>query len=213
MKARSFNMRVLLLLVTASVLVFASCGPVKQVGKDSLDCMLYGDRCNGETDTKLTSDSGNKPSDTVEVGPTGPKGDKGDQGDTGSSGSSCSVRSIPGGSEIYCTDGTSSIVSNGSNGQDGQDGADGTDGQDGQDAPQGPLDIAEIIDPCQDAPGVVDEVLLKLGNGSILVLFASNANGNNPRLALLGPGNYMTSDTTNCFFTIDSNSAIINQHY
>jgi len=205
-----------LLVTVASVLVLASCGPVRQASKDSLDCMLYGDRCNGETDTKLTSDSGNKPSDTIEVGPAGPqgnKGDQGDKGDTGAQGSSCSVRSIPGGSEIYCTDGTSSIVSNGSNGQDGQDGADGTDGQDGQDAPQGPLDIAEVIDPCGDAPGVVDEVLLKLGNGSILVLFASNANGNNPRLALLGPGNYITSDTSDCRFTIDSNSAIINQHY
>lgn len=208
-------------LVFLTILV-SSCGPIRQVGKDSLDCTLYGERCNGEEDSKATSKSGSGPSDTVEVGPAGPqgnkgdKGDKGDTGDTGAQGSSCSVRSIPGGSEIYCTDGTSSVVSNGtdgSNGQDGQDGQDGADGEDGQDASESPFDIVAVVDPCDDMPGVVDEVLLRLRNGSLLVLFASNSNGNNPRLSILGPGNYITSDTTNCHFTIDSNSAILNQHY
>lgn len=77
-----------------------------------------------------------------------------------------------------------------------------------QSAPQLPApnqnDIVSIIDPCGDAVGIIDEVLLKLRDGSILCLFTDNLHGDNPRFGLLLPGNYMTSDGSNCHFTINT---------
>jgi hypothetical protein len=84
----------------------------------------------------------------------------------------------------------------GSNGQDGIDGKDGVNGQDGADA------ILEFIDPCGDNPNVIDEVVLRMADGRFLAFLAKNNGGTHGRLALLPPGNYVTTDETNCAFSI-----------
>lgn len=90
----------------------------------------------------------------------------------------------------------------GSSGQDGIDGVNGTDGQDGLDADI-TYQVVEIIDPCgQQHPNGYDEVILKLGNGKYLASFSDNANGKNTRLGILSSGNYVTTDDTDCHFTI-----------
>jgi len=73
-------------------------------------------------------------------------------------------------------------------------------------------DIVAIIDPCGDNPGVVDEILLRMSNGQIIVSYSNNVSGDYTRLAILVPGTYQTTDTQGCFFTIDSNGGIINEH-
>jgi len=86
-------------------------------------------------------------------------------------------------------------------GQQGLTGAQGPIGPQGPAAPT-TYTIVEIIDPCGDAPGKYDEVILKLGNGQYLASFSDNANGNNTRLGILPTGNYVTTDGTGCNFSI-----------
>jgi hypothetical protein len=70
-----------------------------------------------------------------------------------------------------------------------------------------------VIDPCGDKPGVIDEVLLKLSNGSVLASVSDKRNGENTRFAILPANNYMTTDGSNCYFTITSQGEIINERY
>jgi len=70
-----------------------------------------------------------------------------------------------------------------------------------------------IIDPCGYFPGKVNEVLIVLANGQILASFSDNASGLNTRFGLLPPGNYVTTDGTSCYFTINTNNKVINEHY
>lgn len=72
-----------------------------------------------------------------------------------------------------------------------------------------PYTPSELIDPCGDTLNIVDEVLVRLSNNQLLVLFADNVNGDNPRLAIIGPGSYMTSDGSNCHFTVDNDLKVI----
>ena len=102
---------------------------------------------------------------------------------------------------------------NGTNGVDGQNGTDGTNGTNGTNAPVSQFSVVSVIDPCGDKPNVTDEVMLKLGNGSILASFSDNSNGKNTRFSLLTPGSYITTDGSKCFFTIDSSMNIKNEHY
>lgn len=99
------------------------------------------------------------------------------------------------------------------NGATGANGEDGKDGADGLDAPPTQFTPVAVIDPCGDAPGIVDEVLLKLADGTILASFSENANGKNTRFALIGPGNYVTTDGSVCKFTINASGDIVNEHY
>lgn len=87
-------------------------------------------------------------------------------------------------------------------GPQGNPGTPGDDGVDGQDA------VLEVIDPCGDAPSVVDEILLRLADGSVLCSFSANANGQNTRLAILPPGSYVTTDGSNCHFTVTAQGTI-----
>ncbi len=103
--------------------------------------------------------------------------------------------------------------SDGVDGADGRDGEDGTDGRDGADAPTSPFLPVEIVDPCGDAPGVFDEVFIRLANGKLLASFSDNSNGQNTRFSILVAGNYMTTDGSHCYFTVDSNNQLLNQHY
>lgn len=101
---------------------------------------------------------------------------------------------------------------NGSNGAQGAagingvNGTNGADGQDGEDAPVNPYDIATIVDPCGDANGVIDEILLRLNNNQIIASFTSS--GNNTRFALVPPGTYTTTDGSNCLFTVHSDGNV-----
>ena len=62
--------------------------------------------------------------------------------------------------------------------------------------------VVSTIDFCGDAPNKVDEVGLKLSDGSVIVYFE---NGGKRFLTKLYPGNFTTTDGTNCHFTVDNN--------
>lgn len=94
----------------------------------------------------------------------------------------------------------------------GKDGKNGKDGAQGPAGPTGAYNIVSIVDPCGDSPSVVDEVLLILANGQVLVSFSANANGDNTRFALLPYGSYLTTDGSACYFTLSA-AGIVNQHY
>lgn len=67
---------------------------------------------------------------------------------------------------------------------------------------QGYTHVAEILNPCGDAPGIVDEVLLKLSTGEILASFSANQSGLNTRFSIIGNGTYSVTDGSVCTFTI-----------
>lgn len=71
----------------------------------------------------------------------------------------------------------------------------------------------ELIDPCGDSPNLVDEVFIKFSNGTILASFSENPNGKNTRFSVLYPGNFITTDGSNCYFSVDSNNQVYNEHY
>ena len=92
--------------------------------------------------------------------------------------------------------------SNGANGNDGQNGTNGTNG------------ILAIVDPCGDKAGVHDEVLIRLSDGRLLASFSNNVNGDYTRFSILQAGNgYMSTDGSNCFFSVDANNQLFNEHY
>lgn len=78
------------------------------------------------------------------------------------------------------------------------------DGTPGADAPVSPLNITELIDPCGNTPGIYDEVLLRTNSGQIIASFSDNMNGNNTRLSVLEAGSFITTDGSNCHFSVDS---------
>ena len=73
---------------------------------------------------------------------------------------------------------------------------------------QGRVAVAQIIDPCGNAPAVVDEVLLKLTDGSLLASFSDNSSGKNTRFAVVPAGNYVTTDGSSCMFHVSSSGAV-----
>jgi hypothetical protein len=95
-------------------------------------------------------------------------------------------------------------------GQRGEVGPVGPAGRDGADAP---LSVVAILNPCGDAPGIYDEVFLKMQNGTIVASFSDTASGQNTRFSVLTPGNYETSDGDACYFTVDANNNITNEHH
>jgi len=151
----------------------------------------------------------------------------------GSDGSSCSVIEVELGTLIECEDGTSSFISNPEQGPAGQDGvgcnvtpaingalitcATGSvlvlNGQDGTDAPPTAYTVVGLVDPCGDKPGIYDEVFFRLHNGLLVASFSDNQNGLNTRFSVLTPGSYRTTDGSNCYFSVDSNLLLYNEHY
>ncbi len=106
-------------------------------------------------------------------------------------------------------DGTNgSDGSNGSDGVAGADGKDGTDGKDGLDGDNLDFTPVAILDPCGDTSGLEDEVLLQLGNGTILASLSDKKNGENTRLSILKPGSYQTTDGSNCNFTVHADNSV-----
>lgn len=115
-------------------------------------------------------------------------GKDGLNGRDGADGSSCSVTQTLSGSIIDCEDGTSAVLLNGQNGLDGAHA------------------VLEIIDPC-NKQGAFDEVLLRLSNGALLAYFTQGS-FNTSFLTLLTPGQYQTTDGTNCHFTVNSDLSV-----
>lgn len=88
----------------------------------------------------------------------------------------------------------------GPRGEKGEPGSPGTPGQDAE---------LEIIDPCGDAPGIHDEVLVRLPDGSLLVSMSDQVSGKNTRFVILGPGDYQTTDGSSCVFSVDQELNVI----
>lgn len=77
-------------------------------------------------------------------------------------------------------------------------------------AASGEFSNTELLDPCGDAPGVVDEVLIRLADGRVLSSFSANAAGDYTRFALLPvPGTYMTTDGSNCQFSLSAEGRLL----
>lgn len=100
------------------------------------------------------------------------------------------------------------VGAQGPQGVRGETGAAGADGVNGLDAALPPYSVVSILDPCGDAPGIVDEVLLKLANGQVLVSFSDNSSGKNTRFSILSPGTFITTDGSSCVFTLDAHGDI-----
>lgn len=106
----------------------------------------------------------------------------------------CVAAMVPEGVMLSCPGQDPVLIENG---QDGADGQDGIDGQDGADS------IVQIVDPCGDDPGEVDEVLLVMHNGTVLAWFK------NVGLVVLQPGaSYQTTDKQKCNFSIDASGNV-----
>ncbi len=65
----------------------------------------------------------------------------------------------------------------------------------------------EAIQPCGSGPGF-REVLLRLSNGQVLASLSNNAQGDMTRLAFLPDGNYMTTDSMSCRFSLSSSGHV-----
>lgn len=77
----------------------------------------------------------------------------------------------------------------------------GVNGADGVDAPVAQFSPVEAIIPCNNTASY-KEILLRLHNGQVLASFSDNASGLNTRLTLIPDGTFMTSDGTNCVFSL-----------
>ena len=102
---------------------------------------------------------------------------------------------------------SSGEVCNGNNGLNGINGTNGTD------APPTAFTPVGLIDPCGDAPGVFDEIFVKLQNGTLIASFSDNASGANTRFSVLVTGtNYRTTDGSSCYFSVNA-AGVYNDHY
>lgn len=97
------------------------------------------------------------------------------------------------------------------NGLTGAQGVTGAAGINGAGAPSSPYDTVGIVDPC-GAQTSWDEVFLRLRNGLLVASFSSNVNGDNTRFSILRAGNYLTTDQTGCYFSVDIFGQIYNEH-
>jgi len=145
---------------------------------------------------------------TGPAGPQGAQGVPGTDGRDGLNGVGCSVTPVLegdlllpyGGAVVLCGD-ASALISNGAPGEDGEP------------VPSSSYAIDSIVDPCGDAPGISDEIFLRLANGQLLWLQVDGPSALTARLSLAVPGNWRTTDGSNCFFTISSTLEIENEHY
>jgi len=81
------------------------------------------------------------------------------------------------------------------------------DGTNGKDAQPTAYTITDIIDLCGKQTAF-DEVLFKTSSG---VIIAHYADGAKQFLTVVTPGNYITTDGTNCYFTV-TNSGQVTWH-
>lgn len=146
------------------------------------------------------------------VGPVGTNGSNGDDGNRGQDGYDQVVLLIAAGASC-ATGGTTFLMARDLNRNGTLDVLDddrfqsaticnGVDGAAGADAQLPPFALVQIIDPCDDAPNVYDEVIIRLSNGQLLASFSDNVNGYNTRFSILPPGNYITTDGSYCHISI-----------
>lgn len=178
-----------------------------------------------------------------EIGSAGSKGDRGDSGSNGQDGlqgpqgipgnpgtpgtagmdgvSIVSLMQAVGLNDAFCTYGGVRIyLAQDTNGNSQWDVTDdnqqmssicnGANGEDGATAPYTPVGF---VNPCGDAPGIWDEVFIRLANNMLLASFSDNIHGENTRLSVLVPGNYMTTDGDHCTFTVDGSWNITNENH
>ena len=89
----------------------------------------------------------------------------------------------------------------------------GIPGIDGVDGISPTFTSIDIIDPCGDSAGIIDEIFIKMPSGQFIGSISDNSSGKNTRFSILMPGSYITKDGSKCHFTIDSNDDIINEHF
>lgn len=118
------------------------------------------------------------------------KDNSGPMGPPGVPGSSCSVSQLANGAQIDCENGTSAIISNGTDGQDAVLPAGYTY------VPEGAFYIAQIEDLCGNG---AEEVLFRLSDNRLI---AHYSHGSKQYLAVLDPGNYVSTDGYNCQFQV-----------
>lgn len=170
--------------------------------------------CNNES--KLVQVKGAK-GDPGSIGPVGPTGP---QGAPGLPGGSCTTTATANGALISCTDGSSTVVSNGadgSNGTDGNDGADGhngtngingIDGHNGTDGTPGinatPITVVNFCPGVTTYPSTFVEVGFCISN-QLYAVYSEN----NGFMVLVPPGNYSSNaHGSSCTFTVLPNCIV-----
>jgi hypothetical protein len=121
----------------------------------------------------------------------------GRDGKDGKDGRSCTVKGAVNGATIFCDDGTNAVLYN------------GTDGKDAEDVKE-PLTrytITQMVDPCGKQSDY-DEILLRLEDGSYLALYY-DFKKKMSFLTVIGPGDYITTDNTNCAFSIEEDGRVV----
>jgi len=118
-------------------------------------------------------------------GQDGQDGQDGKDGKDGQNGTSCTVSRTANGALIACTDGTFAVVLDGMNTG---------------------IPVNSVIDPC-GPQSAYDEVLLRMDNHQVIAYLIGPGSAQ-ARLAVLPPGNYVTSDGTNCYFTVHADGNI-----
>lgn len=159
-------------------------------------CVWSGTKCKGMSHTRGEQGPQGSPG---EHGPDGIPGPRGEPGQPGQDGSSCSASRYDNGITISCTDGTTAVLFNGTDGENGED---------GEDAPPTAYSVVEMRDPCGDQAGF-DEILMRTAGGSWIAHFSS---GNNQFLTVLTPGTYVTTDQSQCYFTLNNDGTITGEH-
>ncbi len=192
-------------------------------GKDGASTLLILQRqdaaagCNGGPGTVASSYVDEDGSGTVTTGDKlvsqavvcdGTPGAAGKDGAPGASGASCTVQPVaadatgpaPNGGALITCGSTSTLVLNGA------PGAQGAQGEPGTPAPPTAYSVVAVLDPCGPSGGA-DEVFLRLANGSLIASFSDTQAGQNTRLSTLGNGTFVTSDGTNCLFTLSTDTS------
>lgn len=100
----------------------------------------------------------------------------------------------------------------GKDGAPGAQGLSGPQGVPGLDASLPGLTPLELVNPCGEAAGLLDEVFIRTADSTLLAVVADNSNGKNPRLAVVPDGTYVTTDGDNCVFVV-SGGQIISEGY
>lgn len=88
----------------------------------------------------------------------------------------------------------------------------GVDGLPGENAVLNDATPVAVLNPCGDASGIEDEVLLKLADGTVLTSFSDNNNGKNTRFSILYNGTYTTTDGDYCTFVLTDGNIAYESH-
>jgi len=182
-------------------------------GKAGQDGQDGKDGVNGK-DGAINSCSATSVTEGVEVSCTdGTKslikhGAQGIQGLPGVNGTSCSVFEIPEGAKIFCSDGTNAVAKNGEKGDNGEQGETGLPGEAGA--------SMAVVKLCPNDRSSFPEYGMKLGSSVYAVYYGNVRNGEPSNNGILQafftkllPGRYVSTNGTNCQFTLTANGDII----